>query len=86
MPTFATPGPITATVEVAGAQVRVTASDRTDTVVLVEPLNAASRTDVKVAENTKVDFAGGQLTVKTMVPGTRAARSPSPSTCHPALA
>ena len=43
MPTFATPGPITATVTVAGAQVRVTASDRTDTVVLVEPINAASR-------------------------------------------
>ena len=36
MPTFATPGPIAATVQVAGAQVRVTASDRTDTVVLVE--------------------------------------------------
>jgi hypothetical protein len=36
MPTFATPGPVAATVEVAGAQVRVTASDRTDTVVLVE--------------------------------------------------
>ena len=36
MTTFATPGPIAATVEVAGAQVRVTASDRADTVVLVE--------------------------------------------------
>jgi hypothetical protein len=69
MPTFATSGPITATVEVAGARVRVTASDRTDTVVLVEPLNAASRTDVKVADKTKVDFASGQLTVKTTVPG-----------------
>jgi hypothetical protein len=45
MPAFATPAPITATVEVAGAQVRVTASDRTDTVVQVEPLDAASRTD-----------------------------------------
>lgn len=39
MPTFATPGPVAATVEVAGAQVRVTASDQTDTVVLVEPIN-----------------------------------------------
>ncbi len=43
MPAFATPEPITATVEVAGARVRVTASDRTDTEVLVEPINAASR-------------------------------------------
>lgn len=69
MPTFATPGPVAATVEVAGAQVRVTASDRTDTVVLVEPINEASRKDVKVAERTKVDFAGGQLSVKTTVSG-----------------
>lgn len=69
MPTFATPGPITATVQVAGAQVRVTASDRTDTVVLVEPINTASQSDVKVANKTKVDFAGGQLSVKTTVSG-----------------
>lgn len=69
MPTFTTPGPIAATVEVAGARVRVTASDRTDTVVLVEPINGASRSDVKVAGKTKVDFTGGQLSVKTTTPG-----------------
>ena len=69
MPTFVTPGPIAATVEVAGAQVRVTASDRTDTVVLVEPIDKASRSDVKVADKTKVDFADGQLSVKTTVSG-----------------
>jgi hypothetical protein len=43
MPTFDTPGPIAATVVVGGAQVQVTASDRTDTVVLVEPIDKASR-------------------------------------------
>ena len=69
MPAFATPDPINATVEAGGAQVRITASDRTDTKVLVEPLNAASRKDVKVADKTRVDFADGQLTVKTMVAG-----------------
>jgi hypothetical protein len=69
MPTFATPGPIIATVVVAGAQVRVTASDRTDTVVLVEPINKASQSDVKVANKTKVDFADGRLSVKTTVSG-----------------
>ena len=69
MPTFATPAPIAATVQVAGARVRVTASDRADTVVLVEPVNAASRTDVKVADKTKVDFAGGRLSVKTTAAG-----------------
>jgi hypothetical protein len=66
---FATPGPVTATVEVAGAQVRVAASDRTDTVVRVEPRDPASRKDVKVAGQTKVDLADGRLTVKTITPG-----------------
>ena len=69
MPAFTTPGPIAAIVEVAGAQVRVGASDRTDTVVLVEPVNKASKSNVTVAERTKVDFSGGRLTVKTTVPG-----------------
>ena len=69
MPTYATPGPIAATVQVAGAHVRVTASDRTDTVVLIEPIDKASRLDVKVADKTKVEFAGGRLSVKTTVSG-----------------
>jgi len=69
MPAFDTPGPIAATVVVAGAQVRVTASDRTDTVVMVEPVDQASKKDVKVASRTKVDFAGGHLSVKTTVSG-----------------
>ena len=69
MPTFVTPEPITATVEVAGAQVRVTASDRTETVVLVQPIDEASRSDVKVANQTKVDFADALLSVKTIVRG-----------------
>lgn len=45
------------------------ASHRADTVVLVEPIDVASRTDVKVANKTRVDFAGGQLSVKTTAPG-----------------
>jgi hypothetical protein len=69
MPTFVTPGPISAAVRVAGAQVRVVASDRTDTVVLVEPIDAASKSDVQVASRTQVDFSAGKLTVKTTVAG-----------------
>ncbi len=71
MATFATPGPIAATVQVAGARVRVTATDRTDTVVLVEPIDAASRSDVKVAGKTKVEFTDGQLSVKTTAAGSK---------------
>ncbi|WP_086829122.1 DUF4097 family beta strand repeat-containing protein [Allokutzneria sp. NRRL B-24872] len=71
MSTFSTPAPVTATVEVAGAQVRVIASDRSDTVVRVEPIDATNRTDVKVAERTKVSFAEGRLSVKTTVSGAK---------------
>ncbi|KAA2262682.1 hypothetical protein F0L68_12360 [Solihabitans fulvus] len=71
MPTFATPGPITARLITGGAQVRVTASERSDTVVLVEPINSASKSDVKVAEHTKVDFSAGELSVKTNKAGDR---------------
>jgi DUF4097 and DUF4098 domain-containing protein YvlB len=72
MSTFATPGPIAATVEVAGARVRVTATDRTDTVVTIEPIDAGSRKDVRVAEKTKVDFVAGRLSVKTTASGDKA--------------
>ncbi|GAA1989324.1 DUF4097 family beta strand repeat-containing protein [Amycolatopsis minnesotensis] len=71
MPTFATPGPIATTVEVAGARVRVTASDRTDTAVLVEPVDGANRSHVRVAARTKVEFADGHLSVRTTTSGDR---------------
>jgi hypothetical protein len=69
VPTFHTPGPIAVAVVVAGARVRITATDRTDTVVLVEPIDKASKKDVRVANKTKVDFAGGRLSVKTTASG-----------------
>jgi hypothetical protein len=69
MTTFATPQPVTATVEVAGAHVRVTASERTDTTVTVAPIDPASRKDLKVAEKTKVAYADGRLSVKTTAAG-----------------
>ncbi|MEV4810740.1 DUF4097 family beta strand repeat-containing protein [Micromonospora avicenniae] len=72
MPTFATPEPIAAIVEVAGARVRIVASDRTDTVVLVEPIDETSKKDIKVAERTKVGLSDGKLSVKTTVSGDRA--------------
>jgi hypothetical protein len=69
MLTFTTPQPIAATVQVAGARVRITTSDRTDTAVLVEPIDKTSQSDVRVADKTKVDFAGGRLSVKTTASG-----------------
>ncbi|MFC0435394.1 DUF4097 family beta strand repeat-containing protein [Kutzneria buriramensis] len=69
MPTFETPQPITARLSTAGARVRVTASERPDTVVTVEPVNRANQSHVKVAEKTKVNFADGKLSVETVKAG-----------------
>lgn len=71
MSTFTTPNPITAALTTAGARVRIAASERTDTVVRVQPVNAANSTDVKVAEKTKVEFADGVLSVKTTKSGSQ---------------
>ncbi|ALG09545.1 DUF4097 family beta strand repeat-containing protein [Kibdelosporangium phytohabitans] len=71
MPTFATPEPITATLTTGGARVRITAGERPDTVVQVEPVDSANKSDVKVAEHTKVDFTAGELSIKTNKAGDR---------------
>lgn len=67
---FITPGPITATIEVAGARVQVTASDRPDTVVEVRPLNSDSKS-IKIVERTKIEFDGHRLSVKTKTAGAK---------------
>jgi hypothetical protein len=64
MPSFATPGPITARLEPAVGLVTVIASDRTDTVVEVRPTDPANPSDVRAAEQTTVEFSGTTLTVK----------------------
>ncbi|QIS10019.1 DUF4097 family beta strand repeat-containing protein [Nocardia arthritidis] len=69
MPTFVTPEPIAVSVTVTSAEVRLVASERADTVVSVEPVDKASKSDVDTAERTKVEFATGQLTVTTPSPG-----------------
>ncbi|MFC7446606.1 DUF4097 family beta strand repeat-containing protein [Rhodococcus daqingensis] len=68
MPTFATPEPITVAVDIAVGAVNLVASDRSDTVVTVRPNDPSKSGDVKAAEDTRVDFHDGTLTVQT---GTR---------------
>ncbi|MGY1744001.1 DUF4097 family beta strand repeat-containing protein [Blastococcus sp. SYSU D00695] len=65
MPTFPTPGPVTARIEVASGPVRVHASDRTDTVVTVRPSDPHSAADVTAAEQAVVDLSGDRLVVRT---------------------
>lgn len=64
MTTFETPSPISVTIEIVG-DARITASDRTDTVVEVRPRNPARSGDVKAAEQTVVEYRDGRLEVRT---------------------
>jgi DUF4097 and DUF4098 domain-containing protein YvlB len=65
MPTFDTPGPIAARIELVCGSVNVRADDRHDTVVTVRPRNAASSADAAAAEQTQVTFAAGELLVRS---------------------
>jgi hypothetical protein len=64
MPTFDTPTPIDVTIELGVGDVRLEAGDRADTVVAVQPSDAAKRDDVTAAENTTVTYDGGRLLVR----------------------
>lgn len=65
MPEFATPEPIAVTLDVTAGHVMIRASDRADTAVEVRPADASRDVDVQAAENTQVEYANGQLSVKS---------------------
>ena len=64
MPTFDTPEPILAIIDLATANVRINASDRADTVVEIRPSDEFSDADVQAAEHTQVEYADGRLLVR----------------------
>jgi DUF4097 and DUF4098 domain-containing protein YvlB len=64
MPRFETPEAVTATLEMAVASVRVTASSRSDTLVEVLPTDGAQEADVHAAQQTKVSCVDGDLQIK----------------------
>ena len=53
MPTFDTPEPVAAVVELVVGDVRITASDRDDTAVEVRPSDESHEPDVRAAEQTR---------------------------------
>jgi DUF4097 and DUF4098 domain-containing protein YvlB len=61
---FDTPEPIDVTIEISTGDVRVTAGDRTDTVVEVRPSDERDAKDVRAAEQTRVEYENGRLLVK----------------------
>ncbi|HEU4348732.1 MAG TPA: DUF4097 family beta strand repeat-containing protein [Actinoplanes sp.] len=64
MPTFDTPEPITATIELVVGDLRITAGDRRDTIVEVRPSDPGTDLDVRAADQTRVEYGGGRLLVK----------------------
>ncbi len=64
MHTFDTPEPISVVVEIGAGDIRITTSDRADTVVDVRASDEANPSDVAAAEQTNVDFADGTLLIK----------------------
>ena len=65
MPAFATPEPISVTIELSAGDARIIASDRTDTVIEVRPRDDSKASDIRAAEQTQVEYASGRLLVKS---------------------
>jgi hypothetical protein len=64
MPTFDTPEPISAVVELSVGDVRITAGDRDDTAVEIRPSDDSHEPDVRAAEQTRVEYSAGRLLVR----------------------
>jgi putative adhesin len=64
MPTFETVEPISVTIAIGVGDVRISASDRRDTVVSVTPSDRSKQPDLQAAENTRVEYSQGILLVK----------------------
>jgi hypothetical protein len=64
MTVFDTPAPIVVELELGCGAVRITASDRTETIVDVRPSDPAKSDDVAAAELTRVEYAVGRLLIQ----------------------
>ncbi|MFI6029554.1 DUF4097 family beta strand repeat-containing protein [Amycolatopsis magusensis] len=64
MKTFESPAPITAVLDIPAGRVQFIAADRADTAVDVRPADASKSRDVKVAEQTTVEFRDGVLRIE----------------------
>jgi DUF4097 and DUF4098 domain-containing protein YvlB len=65
MPVFTTPEPISVTIELSAGDARIIASDRTDTVIEVRPRDDARESDIRAAEQTRVEYSSGRLLVRS---------------------
>ena len=63
MPRYDTPEPIAVTLELGVGDVRITASDRADTVVEIRPSDDTDESDVQAARQIQVDYTDGTLRI-----------------------
>jgi DUF4097 and DUF4098 domain-containing protein YvlB len=64
MQKFTTPAPITTVLDIPAGRIRFVAADRADTTVEVLPADPSKSRDVKVAEQTTVDYRDGVLRIE----------------------
>jgi DUF4097 and DUF4098 domain-containing protein YvlB len=64
MQKFDTPTPISAVLDIPAGRIRFIAADRADTAVEVLPADASKGRDVKVAEQTEVEYGDGVLRIE----------------------
>lgn len=64
MTVFQTPGPISVSLEFGVGDLRLVASDSTETVVEVRPTDPSKDGDVSAAQQTRVEYASGSLLVR----------------------
>lgn len=64
MKKFDTPAPIAAILDIPAGRVQFIAADRADTAVEVRPADASKSRDVKVAEQTTVEYGDGVLRIE----------------------
>ena len=64
MQKFDTPTPISAVLDIPAGRIRFIAADRADTAVEVLPADASKGRDVKMAEQTTVEYGGGVMRIE----------------------
>ncbi|WP_067975263.1 DUF4097 family beta strand repeat-containing protein [Nocardiopsis trehalosi] len=69
MPKFATPGPITADLDLVYGTVQVNAGDGAETTVRIRPRDPDKEADLRAAEQIEAEFAEGRLTVRDTAAG-----------------
>jgi DUF4097 and DUF4098 domain-containing protein YvlB len=63
MPSFDTPHPIVTSIELSQGTLQIVASDRSDTVVSVNPSDKDRREDIETARKVVIDYANGTLSI-----------------------